>query len=133
MWKHLSKYRDIGLLTLRLGVGFSYLFIHGWGKITGGPERWERLGGAMANLGIDFFPVLWGFLAACSETLVALFFAIGFFFRPSSAILAFTMLVATIAHLAAGDGWSGASHSFKMFIVFSSFIVIGAGKYSVDR
>jgi putative oxidoreductase len=132
MWDHLDKYKDLGLLVFRIGIGLSYFFIHGWSKLIGGPERWERLGGAMANLGIDFFPVFWGFMAACSESVVALLFALGYLFRPSSALLAITMLVATVAHLAGGDGWSGASHSFKMFIVFSSFIVIGAGKYKLD-
>ncbi|NNE45015.1 MAG: hypothetical protein HKN12_12480, partial [Gemmatimonadetes bacterium] len=47
-------HRDLGLLVLRLVVGLSMAVLHGWGKITGGVETWERVGGGMANFGITF-------------------------------------------------------------------------------
>ena len=35
--------------------------------MAGGPERYEELGGAMANIGITFAPMFWGFMAAITE------------------------------------------------------------------
>jgi putative oxidoreductase len=133
MWNKLSKFKNPALLILRLGIGLDYILLHGWGKLMGGPERWERIGMAMANLGIDLFPMFWGFMAASAETFVAACFALGIYFRPSSAILCFTMLVAVITHLAGGDGWGSASHALKMAILFGSFVFIGPGKYKMYK
>lgn len=47
----LNKYKDYGLLILRIGIGGMFIF-HGAPKMFGGPERWEGIGGAMASVGI---------------------------------------------------------------------------------
>ena len=44
----LERYRDFGLLLLRIGLGAMFIW-HGAPKLVGGPETWTRLGGAMAN------------------------------------------------------------------------------------
>ena len=85
----LARHADLGLLVIRLGVGLSLLLFHGWGKITGGPERWERTGREMANLGIRFYPVFWGLMAALAESLGAVLLMLGLFFRPSAGVIAF--------------------------------------------
>ena len=38
------KSYDVGLLVLRLGIGTSMLVFHGYGKLSGGPEKWEKIG-----------------------------------------------------------------------------------------
>ena len=101
---------DAGLLFLRVGLG-SMMITHGWGKLMGGPELWEKLGGAMAHLGLDFAPTFWGFAAAATETFGALFLILGVLTRVQAGLLAFTMLVAAVMHLSAGDGLGGASHA----------------------
>jgi putative oxidoreductase len=128
----LSKYSDIGLLIIRLGLGIMFI-MHGYPKLTGGPEKWEKLGGAMGNVGVNFLPVFWGFLAAITEAVGGLLFALGLFFRPTAFALAFTMLIATLVHLSGGDGVMGASHSIEVGIVFFGFILVGPGKYSIDK
>lgn len=58
---HLDKYRDAGLLLLRVTVGCLLAFLHGWGKIVGGPEQWAGLGGVMGKIfGLGFLPTVWG-------------------------------------------------------------------------
>lgn len=126
----LQKYQDEGLLILRIGFGLGFIYYHGWGKLTGGPERWEGLGESMARFGIDFAPTFWGFMAMLSETLFALFITVGFLFRPAALLLAFTMLVAWLGHHLSGNGNPG--HSFKNMVVAIGLIFIGPGKYSVD-
>ncbi len=131
-FKFLSKYNDFGLLILRLGLGISYITLHGWGKLLGGPDLWLRLGKNMPGFGVDEIYIIWGFLAALTETLGALLFAIGYKFRLMSFLLAITMVIAVYAQLSNGD-WSDAAHPVKMLIVFVAMMFVGAGKYSVDK
>jgi len=129
MWLLANK-KDLGLLILRLGFGFELIYFHGWSKLMAGPERWERVGGAMANIGIGFAPTFWGFMAALTETLGAILFAAGLFFRPVSLLLAFTMLIAMISHISSGQG--SPANAFKTFSLFIGAYFIGPGKYSLD-
>jgi len=78
---NLSRYKDFGLLILRIGLGIMFIY-HGYPKLMGGPVRWERLGSAMGAVGIRFVPVFWGFLSAVTETFGGLLVIAGLFFRP---------------------------------------------------
>ncbi len=128
----LSKYSDAGILFLRIGIGFAFIFVHGWGKIFGGPELWGKLGGSMANLGITFAPVFWGFMAAAAEFGGGILILFGLFTRPASAFMAFTMLVAFLQHTSKLDPWNRVIYPMEMFAVFMALLFIGAGKYSID-
>lgn len=129
----LSKFSDFGILLLRIGAGLIFIFIHGLGKITGGPPLWERLGGTMKNFGINFFPVFWGFMAAFTEFFVPMLLILGFLYRPSTALLAFVMIAAATNHLVNQDPWGKIAYPLMMVIVFISMFLIGPGKYSVDE
>ena len=129
---NLGKYRNTGLLILRVGLGVM-MITHGFPKLAGGPTGWEGLGGSMKVIGIDFLPVFWGFMAAAAEAVGGLFLILGLFFRPVNVLLAFTMLIATLVHFGKGDGLSGASHAIELGIVFFSLLFIGPGKYSIDK
>lgn len=130
IWTAIEKYRDAGLLVLRLGVGVSYMYFHGWGKISGGPETWARYGESMGHFGVTFWPTFWGFMAAFAEFFGGLFVATGLFFRPAVMLMFLTMAVATTGHVVTGRG--SPAHSLKMAFVFAGLFVIGPGKYSVD-
>lgn len=127
--------RDLGLLIIRLGVGFSMMLFHGFDKISGGPELWRGLGAATQNLGFDFAPVFWGFMAAFAEFVCSILVVLGVMFRPAAALLAINMLVAVLFHLnmpagAANAGWSGASHALELLAVYVGFLLIGPGRYA---
>ncbi|MCI0406348.1 MAG: DoxX family protein [candidate division Zixibacteria bacterium] len=126
----LQNYRDTGLLILRIGFGGMYLW-HGWPKLSGGPERWTRLGGAMGNFSIDFFPTFWGFMAAVTEFFGGLCLIFGVFFGWAALLMVLTMAVAAVNHFSRGDGLSGASHAIENGIVLFGLIFIGPGKYSL--
>jgi len=51
--KNSGKLRDVGILILRVGLGVMFIF-HGWPKISGGPQVWEAVGGAVSAMGIKF-------------------------------------------------------------------------------
>ena len=128
----LNKYSDAGTLFLRIGIGFAFIFVHGWGKIFGGPELWAKLGGSMANLGITFAPTFWGFMAAAAEFGGGILILFGLFTRPAAAFMAFTMFVAFMMHSSKLDPWSKTIYPMEMFAVFMALLFIGAGKYSID-
>lgn len=127
------KHKNFGLLILRIGIGGCMLLLHGLPKIIGGPAIWEKLGMAMGNIGITFFPTIWGFMAALTETVGGLFIIIGLWFRPVTILLCFMMLVATLNHFYNGDGAKIAAHALELSFVFFGLTFIGPGKYSVDK
>jgi putative oxidoreductase len=129
---------DIGLLVLRLAVGVNMILFHGWGKLSGGPDTWRRVGASMANLGLDFWPVVWGFAAAAAESFGSLLLILGLFTRPAAGALAFTMLVACLRHLslapdAPGAGWQGASHALELLGVYLALLLTGPGRFALRR
>lgn len=122
---------DAGLLFMRVGLGIMFVS-HGFPKIIGGPEKWSKVGSAMANLGLDFAPAFWGLAAGLSEFLGGLLIAVGLLTRPASALLAFTMFVAAIKHLSAGDAFPTVSHPLEALIVFVALFLMGPGRFALD-
>ncbi len=130
--ENLGNYKNFGLLLIRVGLGVMFIY-HGVPKLAGGPETWEKLGGAMQNLGISFVPAFWGFMAAIIETFGGLLFLIGLAFRPVCILLVINLIIAALMHLSKGDGLQGAAHAIEDAIVFLGFVFIGPGIYSVDK
>lgn len=130
--KFLGKFRDLGLLILRVGLGVSFI-VHGSQKMFGGPEMWTQLGGAIGNWGMTYYPVFWGFMAAFAEFAGGFLFILGFMFRPAAILLTITMAVATTMHLKTGDGYNVYSHALELCCVFAGLIFVGPGRFSVDR
>lgn len=128
----MGKFKNTGLLLLRIGLGFMFI-MHGYPKLLGGTERWELLGQNMGHIGIHFMPVVWGFAAAVVETFGGILFIFGLWFRPVSLLLCFTMLIAALRHLAAGDGLMGSAHAIEIGIVFLGLSFVGPGRYSIDK
>ena len=124
--------KDTGLLLMRIGIGLMFIH-HGWPKLMGGVPMWEKIGGAIGNFGITVYPVVFGFLAAVSESLGGLLLILGIFFRPACFFLLTVMVVAATMHLKSGDGVNVASHAIELGFVFLSLIFIGPGVYSFRK
>ncbi len=125
-------FRDFGLFLLRVGTGVAFM-MHGLPKLQGGPEYWEQIGTAMANLGITFAPVFWGFMAALAEFGGGLLLLMGLFLRPVTLALFITMAVATVMHIKKGDDFNTYSHALEAGILFISLLFIGPGRFSLDQ
>ncbi|RZK44024.1 MAG: DoxX family protein [Pedobacter sp.] len=129
----LGKYRNTGLLILRVGLGIM-MIVHGFPKLSGGEELWIKVGSNMKLIGLDFFPLGWGLMAALTETLGGLFLILGLFFRPVNLLLLFTMIIASLVHLLDPEqGVKEAAEAIELGIVFFSLLFIGPGKYSLDK
>lgn len=127
------KSLHIGLLILRIGLGGLFL-IHGMPKLIGGIDKWTGLGKVMANFGINFAPIFWGFMAAFSESFGAIALITGFFFRPAAFLLAATMLVAASMHYFNGDPYiSSISYPLELFVVFLALLIAGPGNYTINE
>lgn len=123
-----ATYFNFGMLFLRLLIGASFIYNHGFKKIAD-PSRWSKLGAEIAVLHINFAPAFWGFMAAFSEFFGAVFLMLGLFTRASSFLLTITMLVAFLAGNSKDDF---NAYPFEMMIVFITIMIIGPGKFSID-
>ncbi|MFT4627425.1 MAG: putative oxidoreductase [Myxococcota bacterium] len=132
IWRRLDAYRDLGLLVLRVGLG-AMMIGHGWPKLAGGVETWEKLGGAMAHLGITTAPAAWGLAASLSECVGGALLVLGLATRPAALSLAITMFVAFWMHFDGGDGFRGWSHAAEDGIAFLALVILGGGRYSLDE
>ncbi|MFP4228299.1 MAG: DoxX family protein [Salinivenus sp.] len=132
IWTHLDKYRDFGLLLLRVFFGLYMAFGHGLSKITGGPEQWAQLGGVLEGiLGVGFLPTFWGFMAAVAEFAGALLVVVGLATRPAALLLVVNMAVASLAHIT-GEIDGGPELALLYGVLFLGLLFTGPGAYSFD-
>jgi putative oxidoreductase len=86
----------------------------------------------MGNVGINFAPTFWGFMAAITEFAGGILLLLGLFFRPVCFSLIILMLIAMLSHINQGQSFSDYSHALEMAILFFSLLFIGPGRYSFD-
>jgi putative oxidoreductase len=124
----LERYRDAGILIIRIGLGAAFI-AHGWPKLAGGPPLWNMIGHAM--------PIppatAWGFIGSLTEFGGGILLAAGLLFRPACVLLTIQMIVALSMHMRNGDAFGVYSHALEDGIVFLGLILIGPGKYSIDH
>ena len=132
MFSNHYRYHNLGLLIIRVGLGIMFM-VHGFPKITGGPEAWASLGGVMGKVGLGFAPTFWGFMAALAEFGGGLLLVLGLLFRFACLGLLITMAMATVMHLSAGDGFGDYSHALESAFVFLGLLLAGPGRYSLDE
>lgn len=127
----LDRYRDEGLLILRIGIGIAFM-CHGFPKLMAGPELWTKLGGALSALGVTIAPTFMGGLAALAEFGGGYLLVFGLFTRVACFFMFCTMVVATAWHVSNGDSFTKYSHALEAAILFFSLMFIGPGKISLD-
>jgi len=117
---------DAGLLILRVGLGLTLAFAHGWGKI---PPA-DGFVGMVGGLGFPA-PTLFAWLAGLAEFAGGLLLAIGLLTRPAAIFVTVHFLfVVLLAH--AGDTFGQRELSIIFLIWAVTLLLTGAGRYSVD-
>lgn len=122
---------DIALLVLRIVLGATMAFMHGWLKLTGGVAGWENLGKVMQHVGIGFLPAFWGFMAMLIEVGGGICLILGVAVKPVSVCMLLVMLMALIANLAEGYGWEGSVEILEVSAILVCLLLLGAGRIKV--
>ncbi|MGF1572903.1 MAG: DoxX family protein [Sumerlaeia bacterium] len=126
----LDSSRELGFLVLRAGIGALFLYI-GLTKIMAGPDVWEKVGSALSIFGINFAPTFFGLVAAITEFAGGILLFLGGFTRLAAFFLAGTMVVATVLKFTT-VGFPDAGYPLTMLIIMVSYMIAGAGPYSID-
>lgn len=128
----LGKYRETGLLLFRASLGLIFIILIA-PVIWGGRGSWEHFGSAMRHLDFHSHYQFWGFLGSVLGCAGGVLMILGLFFRLG---VIFTLAV-TVIHLVAvwdthGDFLTRLP-ALEMAILLLSLLLIGPGKYSVDK
>jgi putative oxidoreductase len=117
---------DLGLLVLRLFAGLALALAHGINKLP--PS--ERFVGRVAGFGFPA-PEVFAWLSGFAEFGCGILVAIGLLTRPAATIIVGNMVVVVLfAH--AGDPFGRRELPLLFGFVFLMFVLVGAGRYSVD-
>lgn len=127
----LAKYRESGLLLIRVSIGLLFI-IYAAPALIGGPKAWAHFGAGAGHLGLHSHFQIWGFLGSLAGCLGGVLMIFGLFFR----IGVLLVLVLAIGHAIAvenGSGFRVALPSIEMCFVLAGILFVGPGKYSVDK
>ncbi len=123
---------DAGLFIMRLGIGLSFISLHGLPKLMGGPHLWGMIGHSVNHLGIYFLPVVWGLAAALSEFVGGVLLISGFFTRIAAFFMICVMIVAATSAASGNGGIAAASHPLEVGFFLLGIIIAGPGRISLD-
>jgi putative oxidoreductase len=127
----LAKYREAGLLLIRISIGLLFI-LYTAPALIGGPAAWAHFGAGARHWGWHSNFQLWGFLGSLLGCLGGVLMIFGLFFR----IGVLLVLVLAIGHAIAvgkGTGFRTALPSIEMCFVLAGILFVGPGKYSVDK
>jgi putative oxidoreductase len=128
--------RDAALLLLRVMVGVVFVF-HGAQKLFGSFGGYGLDGTAWyfgEKLGLPL-PYASAVLAGGAEFFGGALLIVGLLFRPAAAIVAFTMLVATLVHLPYGfeARAGGAEYTLTLLTALVALALLGPGRWTAGR
>jgi putative oxidoreductase len=117
--------KDLGILLLRVFIGFYMIFAHGWGKMMNFPKLMNSF---PDPIGIGTTLSLTG--AVFTEVVCSLMIILGIKTRWFSGPALFTMLVAAFV-IHANDPWMKKEKALLYAISYLALMITGGGKYSV--
>jgi putative oxidoreductase len=126
----LSKYREAGLLLLRVTLG-CFLIYFSWSSLTGGAGAWAQFAGPLRRLGLHSHLQWWGLACAIAQTLGGALVIFGFFFRVGLILILLRFIPYVFAL------WKIrpliAYAELELCLILVSLLLIGPGKLSADR
>ncbi len=117
---------DLGLLLLRVSFGSMMLFSHGWGKLTGFSEYAAKFPdpfGAGPTVSLA--------LAVFAEVFCAAAVVLGAATKFAVIPLMITMAVAFFM-IHGADPWGKKELAFAFFSAYTTVLLLGPGRFSVD-
>lgn len=136
--KSIFQRPDLGLLVMRLSLGV-VLVIAGWNKFSAGQDVLKAVGSNIRYIGLevgsqDVFALFFGIMAAGSEVVCGALLILGLLFRTSTAILGFTMLVATVYKYQASSGdLTQFGYPMVVMLMLIGLLFTGPGKLALQK
>jgi putative oxidoreductase len=127
----LAKYREAGLLLIRVSLGLLFL-LYLAPALFGGPKAWAHFGAGAGHFGLHSHFQVWGFLGLLLGCIGGVLMIFGLFFR----IGVLLVLLLAIGHAIAlykATGFRVALPSIEMCFVLAGILFVGPGTYSVDK
>lgn len=128
----LAKYREAGLLIMRVSLGVLFVVLTG-PVLLGGGGRWAAFGGGIRNLGLHSHFQMWGFLGALAGCVGAALMIFGLFFRPGVLLVLAITFVHTLGAIHGAGGYRAAMAAIELCLILVGLLFVGPGKYSVDK
>ena len=127
----LAKYREAGLLLLRVSIGLLFI-LYAAPALIGGPKAWAHFGAGAGHFGLHSNFQIWGFLGSLLGCLGGVLIIFGLFFRIG-VLLVFVLALGHAIAVYKGTGFRAALPAIEMCFVLAGMLFIGPGKYSVDK
>lgn len=128
----LAKYRETGLLLMRVGLGVLFIILTG-PVLLGGPSRWASFGGAIRNLGLHNHYQVWGFIGALLGCLGGTLMIFGLFFRPAVLLVLVVLFVHLLGVIEGVGSYRANLAAVELAVILLGLLFVGPGKYSVDK
>ena len=128
----LAKYREAGLLLMRIALGVLFIIITG-PVLLSGPARWASFGSGIRDIGISSNYQVWGFLGALMGCVGGALMIFGLFFRPGVLLVLAITLVHTVGAFDDGGTVRGNLAAIELCVMLIGLLFVGPGKYSVDK
>jgi len=127
----LGKYREGGLLLIRVSIGLVFVILIA-PVLWSGQRGWEHFGSTVRHLDLHSHYAFWGFVGALAGSVGGLLMVLGLFFRIGILLT----LAITVVHMVAV--WSAGSFharlpALEMSILLFALLFVGPGKFSVDK
>src|SRR5687767_7256670 len=127
----LAKYRETGLLLIRVSLGVLFI-LYTAPALIGGPRAWAHFGAGAGHFGLDSHLQIWGFLGSLAGCVGGVLMIFGLFFRIGVLLVSVLALSYALA-VYQGTGFRAALPAIEMCFVLAGMLFIGPGKYSVDK
>ena len=127
----LAKYRETGLLLIRVSLGLLFI-LYTAPALIGGPAAWAHFGAGARHWGLHSHFQLWGFLGSLFGCLGGVLMIFGLFFRIG-VLLVLLLAIAYAMAVESRTGFRAALPSIEMCLVLVGILFVGPGKYSVDK
>jgi putative oxidoreductase len=128
----LAKYRETGLLIMRVSLGVVFIILLG-PVLLGGAARWANFGSGVRNLGLHSHYQIWGFFGALCGCAGAALMIFGLFFRPGVLLVLLITFVHVLGLVSRAESLRPALAVIELALILLGLLFVGPGKYSVDK
>ena len=129
---NLSRYRDIGVLVIRLAFGFQLVRVS-YANALFPAENIPEFVGYLTSLGFPF-PTIGAYLASYTEFIRGILLILGLFTRWAALFLIINFSVAFgLAHVSIGDTYQNTFPSLNLLAVSIFLFLNGSGRFAVKR